>query len=209
MTPRHLDLCALDPTTSAEEVGRLIHEALRRPDVAHVVVPPVDAKQAVERLRTSVIGVIGVVGYPLGLNKPTVKAIEAVSLVKDGVAAIEVTPHAAAIAAGDFAALKHELLEVARGARAARSNVRIEVRIGLDCLPQVEATITDVATAIVHGACDAIVLDGTCAPRTIDLVRRLHVWNPAMPVRAWAAEAGDVATLLDVGAARVTRRLPR
>lgn len=64
-------------------------------------------------------------GYALGISKPTVKAIEASSAVKDGAEVVYVTPNWGWVLEGLWGAMRDELTEVARAARAANPESRL------------------------------------------------------------------------------------
>lgn len=157
--PIRIDYHQLLATTSPSDIDALV--AFVRADDSPskgIVVPPVFARHAVDAVRGSGIRVASVAGYPLGLAKPTIKAIEATSLAKDGVDAVEVTPLLANLLAGDWDALRDELLEIVRGVRAAKPTTTIHVRLDLGLLVDLE--FAKLADAIVRGACDGVVLDG-------------------------------------------------
>jgi hypothetical protein len=81
----------------------------------------------------SLVGPAGViaalVSFPLGLSKSTVKAIEATAAVKDGASEILVAPRWSLWTPDTIVDAKQELLEIVRGARAARGDVRIQVLV--------------------------------------------------------------------------------
>jgi deoxyribose-phosphate aldolase len=159
-----IDRILLDAITSPLEIDHLLIET--RADtspIRGIVVPPVFARRVVDALRGNSIRVASVVGYPLGLAKPTVKAIEATSLAKDGVDAVEVTPLSHLILDGAWDALRDELLEMVRGVRAARPTTSIHVRLDLDILRDID--LPGAADAIVRGACDGVVLESKAVER--------------------------------------------
>jgi deoxyribose-phosphate aldolase len=123
-SPRELVL--LDPLADAKAVDRLIHDAAAQ-RVEAVVVAPVHARFVAPRMAAVKIRTFVAVGYPLGLNKPTLKAIEATSAVKDGADGIDLVPHLPPLLAGDVEAVKQEVMEVVRGARAARPTTLVRL----------------------------------------------------------------------------------
>jgi deoxyribose-phosphate aldolase len=160
-----IDHTLLTARTSAADVDILISAVLA--DAAHsrgIVVPPVFARRAVEALRGSGVRVASVAGYPLGLSKSTLKAIEATGLAKDGVDAVELTPLPANIVGSKFDALRDELRESVRGVRAARQHTSLHARVDLDACPLTAAALPMLLNAIAEGACDGIVLEA----RTIE-----------------------------------------
>lgn len=159
------DLHVLEPLLSATDLMRVVDRAISERFRA-IVVAPVHARSFVEALRGTGVSVRSVVGYPLGISKPTVKAIEATSLAKDGVDALEVTPLPTAIRVcvldRDEAPLRNELLEIARGARAARPTIGLHLRVDVTWLEDAEPAnaIAALASTIARGAFDGLVLDG-------------------------------------------------
>ena len=122
-----------------------------------VVVLPTSARRWVDAMRGRRVRVTSVVAYPLGLSKPTIKAIEATSLAKDGVDAIEVTPLPLHVAEGDSAALCEELREIVRGARAARPTLAIDVRV--DAAWVRDGQLPGLLDAVRRSGCDRLILD--------------------------------------------------
>jgi deoxyribose-phosphate aldolase len=104
-------------------------------------------------LRGSGATVAAVVNYPHGTGKATIKAIEATSCIKDGADAVVIVPHAPHVIRGDFDALRGELLEIARAARATRRDVQIQVMIDVTQ----ESLISTACRAIRESACDGVV----------------------------------------------------
>jgi deoxyribose-phosphate aldolase len=160
------ELILLDPLADAKAVDRLIHDAAAR-RVESVVVAPVHARFVAPRMAAVKVRTFVAVGYPLGLNKPTLKAIEATSAVKDGADGIDLVPHLPPVIAGDVDAVKQEVMEVVRGARAARPATL--VRLWFD-----QVVIDDALFATLHrcareSGCDGLIvagLSGTLAQRT-------------------------------------------
>lgn len=151
------EIVLLDPLhASAAEVDRVLAGILDGSTPARsIVVPPAVARRCVDALRGRGVRVASVVGYPLGLAKPTVKAIEATSLAKDGVDAVEVTPYPAHVIDGDWDVLREELLEIARGARAARPTLAIDVRVDVAWVKDQGA----LASIVQRAACDRLIVD--------------------------------------------------
>jgi deoxyribose-phosphate aldolase len=171
--PPRIDRILLDVTTSPREIDRLVIETLADDAPSRgVVVPSIFARHLVDALRGSNVRVAGVVAYPLGLAKSTVKAIEATSLAKDGVDTVEVTPLAHLIRDAAWDALRDELLEIVRGVRAARPTTSIHVRLDLDVLGEIDLPAT--ADAIVRGACDGVVLESQSADRQAVALLAMH-----------------------------------
>ena len=193
--PTRLDFTLLDATATDADVDAAIALAVRD-RLAAIVVGPALAKRAVGRG----VEVISVVGYPLGLNKPTIKAIEATSLAKDGVAAVEITPRAASLIGGDVAALRQELLEIARGARAASPTIALHVRVDLDLPGFDRSRVAAIAQAIARGACDGVVFESSNLHALSDALAQS---DPSLRRKAIAPGVEWIERLLASGADRV------
>lgn len=187
---------ALAPTTRAADVDALIDRAVAH-GVAAVVVPPAFARRAVDRAAGR-LGVASVVSHPLGLDKPTVKAIAATSLAKDGVAGLIVTPLVANLS-GDLEAFRQESLEIARGARAARSSIGLAVRIDLAWGP---LDVAAIGAAVLRGAFDGVAIEGDDPAALANAVRAARAVD-GLAVTAIARDAGWVDAFLAAGAQRV------
>lgn len=199
MSDASLELIALAATTSAADVDALVDRALADGRIAAIVVPPAFARRAVIALREHAIDVASVVGFPLGLGKATVKAIEATSLAKDDVTGLAVAPLAANPIAGNLDAFRQELLEIARGARAAKAGIELSVRIDVDW-PRLD--LAAIGAAVLRGAFDGVALvsaDRETLAAAVATMRRVE----GLKVAAIAADAGWMDALLVAGAHRV------
>lgn len=154
MMPSPRELVLLDPLADAKAVDRLIHEAAAH-RVHSVVVAPVHVRFVAPRMAAVKIQTFAAVGFPLGLNKPTLKAIEATSAVKDGADGIDLVPHLPPLMAGKIESVKQEVMEVVRGARAARPStiVRLWFDRPIDDEPLLDALIRGAR----ESGCDCIV----------------------------------------------------
>jgi deoxyribose-phosphate aldolase len=94
-----------------------------------------------------------VASFPHGTSKPTVKAIEASSCVKDGAQEIDVVAHLPHLARHDFELVKAELSEVVRACRAVRPDVVVKVIVESAYLLSLGAEAGERAIAI---ACRAV-----------------------------------------------------
>src|ERR1700690_3526446 len=96
MTPHHLaariDHTILKPEATLAEVQRVVGEA-REHHFASACVSPRWVTHAREILHGCGVRVCTVIGFPHGTSKPTVKAIECVSAVKDGADEIDVVAY--------------------------------------------------------------------------------------------------------------------
>jgi deoxyribose-phosphate aldolase len=125
-------------------------------------------------LQGSGVRVVSVVAFPNGTSKPTVKAIEATSTIKDGADEIEIVPHLPAILSLDVESARAELMEIVRAARSTRRDTVIRVIVDTNLLMQLaddrrERTIETACRAVRESGCDGIVI--ACVD-AISLVKR-------------------------------------
>lgn len=154
LAPR-LQLSQYRQETGAADTIALVKTAIAAgcPGVSVHPVFVADAARASEQ-KTSIVGRVS----HFGMAKPTIKAIEAASCIKDGASEILVEPLLAPQLAGDFSPLKAELLEVARAARATGRDVLLHVNLRTMLLNQRggEAWVEAACRAVREGAFDGI-----------------------------------------------------
>ena len=125
----HTDLRA---QATRDDVLRLCDEAIEH-GFASVCVNGRFVKDARARLAGSgpgaAVKTCAVAGFPLGAMKPTIKAIEASSLVKDGAEEVDFVAHLPHLLAEDVDAARAEYLELVKAARAVLPGVVIKVII--------------------------------------------------------------------------------
>ena len=110
----HTLLCA---QADRDAVERLVREA-KRYGFASVCVNGVFVSEVVKSLHGTGIKTCAVVGFPLGAGKVSVKAIEAVSAVKDGAQEIDFVAHLPWLFNRDVVSSKSEFIEIVKAARA-------------------------------------------------------------------------------------------
>jgi deoxyribose-phosphate aldolase len=164
MTPSELaskiDHTLLKPETTAPEIHRLIAEAIEHRFAAVCIAPAFVAKAAIE-LRGSGVALCTVVSFPHGTSKPTIKAIEATSAVKDGAEELDVVAHLPNLINNNFDAARAELIEIVKAARAARRETLIKVIIESSALRALgadrgESAIATACRAIRESGCDFV-----------------------------------------------------
>jgi deoxyribose-phosphate aldolase len=121
-----IDHTILKPEATEAEVLKVAVEGAQY-RFASVCIAPVWVGKIAATLRGSGVPVCSVVAFPHGASKCTVKAIEATVAVKDGAGEIDVVAHLPHVAAGNVDAVRAELLEVAKAARAVRRDVVLKV----------------------------------------------------------------------------------
>jgi deoxyribose-phosphate aldolase len=210
-----IDHTILKPEATSSEVHRVVTEAMQL-GCATVCVAPVWVGRVATMLRGQPVatGVCSVVGFPHGSSKPTVKAIEATSVIKDGADEIDVVAFLPNLLAGDVEATKGELREIVRAARATRADVVIKVIVESTLL--FKALGPDRGAAALAAACRAVRESGadfikTCTGfhpaggATAETVRILKANAEGLGVKA-AGGIRDLATaraMLDAGADRL------
>jgi deoxyribose-phosphate aldolase len=164
MTPADIaskiDHSLLKPEALAPEIHRTIAEAIEHRLAAVCIAPAFVARAAVE-LRGSGVALATVISFPHGASKPTIKAIEATSAVKDGADEIDVVAHLPNLINNNFDAARLELMEIVRAARAARRETIVKVIIESAALLALgadrgEAAIATACRAIRESGCDFV-----------------------------------------------------
>ena len=210
-----IDHTILKPEATSAEVHRVVTEAMQL-GCATVCVAPAWVGRAATMLRgqATPTAVCAVVGFPHGTSKPTVKAIEATSTIKDGAAEIDVVAHLPYLLAQNFDAAKAELLEVARAARATRRDVVIKVIVESALLFKAlgpdagAAALATACRAVRESACDFIKTSTGFHPAgaaTVEAVKVMKANAGGLGIKA-AGGVRDLATaraMLDAGADRL------
>lgn len=124
-----IDHTLLKAEATRSEIQKLVAEATEH-RFASVCVNPVYTADVAKMLRGEADGAVKtcvVVGFPLGANKATLKAIEATSAVKDGAEELDFVAHLPYLIRKDLLAAKTEFLEIVRAARSTSPAVVIKV----------------------------------------------------------------------------------
>ena len=170
---------ALGPELLPAHVHKAVTDAIQK-GLGAIVVPPVWVHRVATMVQDSAVRTHAVVGFPHGTNKSTIKAIEATSCIKDGADAVIVVPHLPHVMRGDVDATRHELLEVARAARATRRDVGIHVIVETALVaranPRELAThLAAACRAARESGCDGVVSDSGFHPHGGATFERLQV----------------------------------
>jgi deoxyribose-phosphate aldolase len=121
-----IDHTILKPESTSDQVHRVVAEAIEYRFAAVCVAPAWVGKTAV-MLRGSGVALCTVIGFPHGTSKPTLKAIEATSAIKEGADEVDVVAFLPHLIRLDVDAARAELMEIVRAARATRRDVVIKV----------------------------------------------------------------------------------
>ena len=123
-----IDHTLLKAEAARPQVHRVVAEAIEH-RFASVCVNGCFVADVAKALHGSDVLTCAVVGFPLGANKATIKAIEATSAVKDGATEIDIVAHLPHLLKCDKAQAKAELMEIVRAVRSARSTTVVKVII--------------------------------------------------------------------------------
>lgn len=157
-----IELAVLQPEVLPSQVHKVATD-VGQGGYAGVVVSPVYVARVATMLRgggfTRGPTVTAAVAFPHGTNKPTLKAIEATSCLKDGADALLIVAHLPHLIRGDFDAARAELLEIVRAAKATRRDVAIHVVIESALLLREaggEQLIGSACRAVRESGCDGV-----------------------------------------------------
>ena len=122
----YIDHTLLKPDASREQIEKLCAEA-REHQFHSVCVNGCWVEAARTFLEGSEVKVAAVVGFPLGANRSSTKAIEAASCVKDGANEVDMVISLPALISGDFDYARADVAEVVRAARAVWQDTIVKV----------------------------------------------------------------------------------
>ena len=212
------ELAILQPHALPPDVHRVASEVIQG-GYAGIVVAPVWVARVAAMLRASDTraGVTAVVAFPHGASKPTVKAIEATSCLKDGADAVAVVPHLANLVRLDAEAMRAELLEIVRAARAVRRYALVHVVVESALLARLansaqhlDAALDAACRAIRESGCDGVVTATGFHPAggaTVEAVAGLkrHAESLLVITAGGVGDEDTARSLLSAGADRVWR----
>lgn len=95
-----IDHTLLKPEATEQEIIKLCQEA-RQYQFASVCVHPIWVKTCAKELHDTGVQVCTVIGFPLGANKPEVKAFETSQAVADGATEVDMVIHIGALKSGN------------------------------------------------------------------------------------------------------------
>jgi deoxyribose-phosphate aldolase len=108
---RYIDHTLLKPDATEEQIRSLCAEALEF-NFRSVCINPTWVSLAAELLRGSEVLTCTVVGFPLGANEPTIKAIEARRAIRNGAREIDMVINIGALKGGDDALVLRDIRAV-------------------------------------------------------------------------------------------------
>jgi deoxyribose-phosphate aldolase len=130
---RYIDHTMLKPEAGEKDIRQLVAEAVKR-RFASVCVNGRWVELAARLLREAgadrgerPVATCGVVGFPLGAGKSSIKALEAMDAVHDGAAEVDMVITLPAVLARDLAAARADVAAVVRLVRDVRPDVLVKV----------------------------------------------------------------------------------
>lgn len=192
---RLIDHTALGPGVNRAQVEKLCQEAIQYKFYS-VCIPPTFVGLARQLLRDSAVKVCTTVGFPHGLHRPEVKALEARLAVEEGADEVDMVINVPALKAGDYAQVLAEIRAVREAMQKAAKPLVLKVILECALLTEEEK----VAGAILAKAAGADFVKtstgfgpGGATPEDVALLRR--VVGPNFGVKA-AGGIRDYATAL-------------
>ncbi len=108
---KFIDHTLLKPQATPADIDCLCDEASEY-GFAAVCVNPAWVKRASDRLRGSGVGVASVVGFPLGVSTPEIKAMETRRALRDGAREIDMVINVGALKGGELALVEKDIAGV-------------------------------------------------------------------------------------------------
>ena len=121
----YIDHTLLKPETTAKDIERLCEEA-RQHSFKAVCVNPNFVRLTREKLAGTNVLTASVIGFPLGVSLPTVKALETELAIRDGASEIDMVIRLDLVKAGRWEEATSDIAEVVRAARGAVVKVILE-----------------------------------------------------------------------------------
>lgn len=195
-----LQIDLIHPFPTSADVEQFLDAAIELKPAA-VRVPPVFVAFTAQRLTGLGIAVATTIGGKM--NKSTVKAIATTSAIKDGATEVEIELFPTPLATGDVEAMKIELMEIVRAARATRRDAILKVLINANWLMSArgENGIESALRGIREGAGDAALLFGD--PSEVRIART-HGHCLILQAIGYEQPVERVQELLQSGAERVS-----
>ena len=108
---KYIDHTNLKMDAKEEDIAKLCHEAIEY-GFETVCVHPYYVALAKDLLKDTNVGVCTVVGFPLGMNTPKVKAFEAIDAIENGADEIDMVINVGALKDKDYNYVKGEIEEI-------------------------------------------------------------------------------------------------
>lgn len=166
----YIDYTMLKPTATIAEIEKMCHEA-KEYGFATICIHPCFVKRCSELLQDSSTGVTTVVGFPLGADKPEVKAYAAAQAIDDGATDIDMVINISEMLAGNHQVVKEDIKAVVE-AVSGRGFVKVIIETAY--LSQEQIVI--VSKLVKEAGADFVKTSTGFAPRgaTVDDVRLIR-----------------------------------
>lgn len=209
----YIDHTILAAHATPDAVDAVVGEAVEH-GFASVCVNGLFIKRVASVLTGQAPKTCGVAGFPLGAMKPTVKAIEATSLVKDGADEVDFVAHLPHLLAQDTDAAKADYLELVKAVRGVLPGVVVKVIIesaalmdGADAATA-EARIACACQAARESGCDFAKTSTGFHPAggaSVEAVKLMKKHAGPLKVKASGGirTAEDARRMIDAGADRL------
>ena len=209
---RMIDHTILKAEATEAEVRKIVAEAAAH-RFASVCVNPRWASLVSELLHAAKVddpadrpvATCACVGFPLGANRTSTKAIEAASCVKDGAGEVDMVIALPALIAGDLAYARADVAEVVKAARAVWKSAVVKVILETAALTEEQVALG--CQAAREGGADFVKTSTGFHPKggaTVETVGWLKKYAPGLKVKA-AGGIRDYATALTMVAAGADR----
>jgi deoxyribose-phosphate aldolase len=200
-----IDHTLLKPEATAAQVTALCAEA-RANRFAAVCVNPTHIELAARLLQGSGVAACAVVGFPLGANRPEVKAYEAAHALGLGAAEIDMVINIGALKGGDVDLVTRDIQAVVQACKAHRPPALVKVIIET-CLLTDPEKVKACQLAQAAGADFVKTSTGfsTGGATAADVALMRRTVGPAMGIKASGGirSRGDVEALVAAGATRI------
>lgn len=208
-----IDHTILKAEATRDDVLRLCDEAIKH-GFASVCVNGVFVRDVREKLAGSNVKACAVAGFPLGAMKPTVKAIEATTLVKDGADELDFVAHLPTLLSADSEGARAEFAELVKAARSVLPAVTVKVIIESAALMKdadaalSEKRIAAACEAARAAGCDFVKTSTGFHPAggaSVEAVTLMKKYAGPMKVKASGGirTAEDAKKMIDAGADRL------
>jgi deoxyribose-phosphate aldolase len=201
----YIDQTLLKPEATAAQVAQLCAEA-REYGFAAVCVNPTHIEQVAQRLKGSAVAACTVVGFPLGANRPEVKAYEAEQALQLGASEIDMVINIGALKGGDFDLVQRDIRAVVQACKTHQPPALVKVILET-CLLTDEEKVKACQLAQAGGADFVKTSTGFstsgATPADVALMRRTV--GPAMGVKAAGGvrSRAEAEALIAAGATRI------
>lgn len=150
---RMIDHTLLKPETTPAQISQLCQEA-REHSFASVCVNPAYVAQAARELTGTEVKVCTVIGFPLGANRPQIKAAETELAIREGAREVDMVINIGATKAGDWQLVEDDIRAVVNAARSLEGETgKIIVKVIIEtCLLTAEEKVKACQAAVRAGA---------------------------------------------------------